>query len=156
MSKEIIHRPSVAMDENVIDSTSNTIRVHVVFALVRDWARHLEARLAKYETFAPSPMPGATVVTNHTQFDPDRRPKIMALSDISIQKDETRHNFGCGWGGMASATHMRCAVDWAHHLEAVREGLQRQLGHFEREQKQRLESELEQREADERDRSDDN
>ncbi len=155
MNGDINHRPSVAMDEQIIDGASESVRIYAGFELVRNWARYLEARLAKYETFAPSPKPGATIVTKHTAFDPDRRPSAMEKLDTA-STDERPGSlvlFASGYSRAGASENLLLVYLWARHLESVREGLQAQLNKYERQEKQRLERELAQREADQRDRS---
>lgn len=154
MSKEIQHRPEcmeIAETENDMNfrppphwPTGSAAMVEWLIPGI-EWARHLEARLAKYETFAPSPKPGATIVTKHTQFDPDRRPAVAMDEDVIDPRSQPIRIYA----------GFELVRDWARHLESVREGLQAQLNQYERQEKQRLESELATRESEQRDRSSD-
>lgn len=121
MSVDIRHRPAKLPEDHPLKI--NVLKYQLV--QWQDWAVYLESRLAKYETFAEGPKPSETVITKHTAFDPDRRP--VTMSKIDSDNDEIYQ-----W---SSEKRRLVIVDlylWALHLESVREGLQRQLNHFDR------------------------
>lgn len=153
MSGESWGNRPISMDE--LDAGRESLKGYHVSQLrpilgsIYLWALHVEARLAKYETFAPSPKPGATIVTKHTAFDPDAKPEIM------IDLNQFAEFEVLEYSNSQAKAHMQSLYGWASHLESVREGLQAQLNQYERQEKQRLESELATRESEQRDRSSD-
>lgn len=159
MSGEIQHRPPVLdLDPVSMNDEGRTgLELSVMVFQLMTWSYHLEKRLAKYETFAPSPKPGATIVTKHTAFDPDRRPLQMVNLDTASLNEvpNSLEVYASGYTRVGAIGGVRALYAWAKHLESVREGLQAQLNKYERQERQRLESELATREAGQRDRSSD-
>lgn len=98
------------------------------------WARHLESRLAKYETHHPDPKPGEASVVKHTAYDPDRRPAHMTMLDTANMNEvpNSLAHYAAGYTRAGASEAVLLLYAWTLHLESVREGLQRTINHFER------------------------